>query len=647
MSEAECGCRKNVKKESEVNILSSIPEKIVTGVIDNVVGFMRKKYGENLVNTNLIYWNYIESSYEVYGKVKTLINPYIPRIFEGKNGIYVPSKIVYNSQLRSSDRFDKKPKLKTIKNCEDLFRFEDCHHQCILILGSGGTGKSMLMRHLFLNAINTGFAIPILVNLRKYKGKDNSEFSIINLIYKSMLAFDIRMDQQQFFYSLRSGKYLILFDGLDEVKDRYRRDSAREIEQIYMKYSNNRYVITSRNVIKQNPHSKTGYCGESFAELKSFTFFDIAGLNLNNACSLVTKIGNADDIEKTEKFKKVLREYLWAEHKNFLSTPLLLSIMYITFLDRLDDMLMDNLADYYTNVFDVLYSKHELAKAEGCELRLLCEKLGYNKFKTLFSYICFHTFFSQQYEFTTEELTDLIRRGVKKLNYSDALPLNETNNFIQDLTNRVCLLVQEGTVFAFLHRSLQSYFAAFSDTTLCDKDQESLISRIVKEYYIQSDFISILAGIEKERFNKIYIYPVVSDIISDKKFLSNIMGIIKKIKISDPYEMDNSLIDIFIERFIPILVWLDCNYNADDFNLSENRILQILRIRDRLKNILMYYNYCRSVHNEKSAKEIMVQYLGSCRDALTKTKLLDVMEKWVDKRKDEEESNLESFISNL
>ena len=108
MSEAECGCRKNVKKESEVNILSSIPEKIVTGVIDNVVGFMRKKYGENLVNTNLIYWNYIESSYEVYGKVKTLINPYIPRIFEGKNGIYVPSKIVYNSQLRSSDRFDKK-----------------------------------------------------------------------------------------------------------------------------------------------------------------------------------------------------------------------------------------------------------------------------------------------------------------------------------------------------------------------------------------------------------------------------------------------------------------------------------------------------------------------------------------------------------
>ena len=165
MSEAECGCRKNVKKESEVNILSSIPEKIVTGVIDNVVGFMRKKYGENLVNTNLIYWNYIESSYEVYGKVKTLINPYIPRIFEGKNGIYVPSKIVYNSQLRSSDRFDKKPKLKTIKNCEDLFRFEDCLHQCILILGSGGTGKSMLMRHLFLNAINTGFAIPILVNL--------------------------------------------------------------------------------------------------------------------------------------------------------------------------------------------------------------------------------------------------------------------------------------------------------------------------------------------------------------------------------------------------------------------------------------------------------------------------------------------------
>lgn len=379
-----------------------IPEKILTNVVDNIVKFVKRKYGEGLVNTNIVYRNYLEVSYNVYSKIKTLVNPYTPRIFEGGNGIYVPSKVIYDDISTISGKSEKK-QIKTINKCIDLFEFESRKYQCVLILGSGGTGKSMLMRHLFLNSIDTGYAIPILVNLRKYKGKANPEFSIINLIFKSMKMFDISMNQEQFLYSLKSGKYLILYDGLDEVKDKYREEAAKEIEDVFLMYSDNKYVITSRRVIEQNCHTDTGYFGTSFTILKSFYFLDMAPLNLNNACSLVTKIGNPEDICKTEKFKNLVRERLWPEHKDFLASPLLLSIMYITYLDRLDDMLMNDLADYYTNVFDALYSKHELSKAEGTELRLLCEKLGYLKFKTLFSYICFQSYFSQQYEFTTEE----------------------------------------------------------------------------------------------------------------------------------------------------------------------------------------------------------------------------------------------------
>lgn len=624
-----------------------IPEKIVTNVVDNIVKFLKKKYGEGLVNTNIIYHDYLITSYDVYSKVKTLINPYTPRIFEGDGGIYVPSKIMFDQVITANNEPEKKRQIKTIGKCRDLFEFEDKEYQCVLILGSGGTGKSMLIRHLFLDAIDSGYAIPILVNLRKYKGIDNKDYSIINLIYKSMVAFNVHLNQEQFFYSLKSGKYLILYDGLDEIKDNYRQNGAKEIEDIYMKYPDNKYVITSRKVIEQNSHSSTGYFRESFTILKSFYFFDMAPLNINNACSLVTKIGNSYDVKKTEKFKKIIRETLWHEHEDFLSTPLLLSIMYITYLDRLDDMLMNNLADYYTNVFDALYSKHELSKAEGTELRLLCEKMGYTKFKTLFSYVCFHSFFNQQYEFTTEELLTLIQHGVLKLNYSESLPLNKAEDFIQDITNRVCLLVQEGTVFVFLHRSIQSYFAAFYTTTLSDKDQEALINGILPDYYINSDFISILAGIERERLNKLYVFPMIKKIIMNNDFIPDLLKIIKNFKNSTPYTDDFSSINFFIDRFIPILIWIDCNYTSDNFSESENRVLRILCIKGRIKNLLLYYNYCISRHNEGLAKNIMQQYLDSCKDALVKTKLLDVMEQWVNNKDVIDYSDFQNFIQDL
>lgn len=637
----------NSNETSQENSLE-IPEKIVTNVVDSIIKVLKKKYGEGLVNTNIVYRNYLASSYDVYSKVKTLVNPYAPRVFEGSNGIYVPSKIIYNDFSKANDNTERTPRYKTINECTDLFRLQDGEHQCILILGSGGTGKSMLMRHLFLNSIDTGYAIPILVNLRKYKGKDNTDFSILTLIFKSMQMFDIPMNQEQFLYSLKSGKYLILYDGLDEVKDEFREYAAQEIEKVYLKYPDNKYVITSRRVIEQSHHSGTGYFGKSFAILKSFYFLEIAPLSINNACSLVTKIGNPEDINKTEKFKNIIRERLWSEHKDFLSSPLLLSIMYITYLDRLDDMLMNNLADYYTNVFDALYSKHELSKAEGTELRLLCEKLGYAKFKTLFSYICFQSYFNQQYEFTTEELVDLIQHGILRLNYSDCLQLDCTKDFIQDLTNRVCLLVQDGTVFVFLHRSVQSYFAAYYTTILTDVEQKALFNAIIPDYYIQRDFISILGGIERERFNKIYVYPTIKNIVSDNNYSKKLLKIIRDFKNSDPYTNNYSEIKNFINLFVPILIWLDCNYNRNDFNESENKILKIICIKDRIKNLLVYYDFCISKHNLKRAMNIMQQYFDSCKDALIKTKLFKVMNEWVNNTADTiDYSDFQKFILKL
>ena len=49
----------------------------------------------------------------------------------------------------------------------------------VTIVGEAGSSKSMLTKHLFLNAIKESFKIPILIELRKVVENDNSLFEYI------------------------------------------------------------------------------------------------------------------------------------------------------------------------------------------------------------------------------------------------------------------------------------------------------------------------------------------------------------------------------------------------------------------------------------------------------------------------------------
>ena len=74
-----------------------------------------------------------------------------PRLLEGRDGIYVDVFVKYKNKKISTTIVDN---LMKISNN-------------IIIIGSGGTGKSMIMRHLFLNTYHRGEYIPVLIELRK------------------------------------------------------------------------------------------------------------------------------------------------------------------------------------------------------------------------------------------------------------------------------------------------------------------------------------------------------------------------------------------------------------------------------------------------------------------------------------------------
>ena len=161
------------------------------------------------------------------------------------------------------------------------------------------------------------------------------------MIHSCIEEFDVRLDQTQFEYSLRSGKYLLLFDGLDEVKEEIQDRVENLIQELSKKYPRNGFIISSRRE------------GVDFNELETYTVVRSLPLKKEQAVELINRIGKNGD--KVKEFSGLLFKELFDKHKDFASNPLLLTMMYITFVDN--NIIPEHLTDFYEAAYDALYKR--------------------------------------------------------------------------------------------------------------------------------------------------------------------------------------------------------------------------------------------------------------------------------------------------
>lgn len=470
--------------EIEQNVMKKTAENVSERALNAILNFIKNKYGKASVATGSAFRAYLRNSEIRYNKVKTLADLSEPRVLEGTDGIYVDVFVKYKK---------KKIPMTIVDNVMKI-------SNNIVITGSGGTGKSMMMRHLFLNTHHRGEYIPVLVELRKI-GDIKEENALFNLIHYCIESFDVKLNQEQFEYSLRSGKYLFLFDGLDEVKEEYREKAMQLIQEISKKYPDNGYIVSSREE------------GVSFHELETYTLLKACPLEKNQAIELVKKIGKND--EKIFEFANLLECELYDKHEDFASNPLLLTMMYITFIDN--NMIPEHLTDFYDSAYDALYKRHDANKEGLFNREYKCKKVGEREFKDLFAYFCFQSYFSQQYEFSKEEICKYIERGIKRLNLVSSIDRPEL--FFDDIKDIVCLIVDEGNKYKFAHRSFQTYFAAYYTATHVTDEQQKIFLKkeMDKRHLFREDFFHMLYRLEGERFNINVLETGLEDVLNNLK----------------------------------------------------------------------------------------------------------------------------------
>lgn len=374
---------------------------------------------------------YLDNAYDKYSHVKTLLYSDAPRDFYD---FYVCNDISQKIYTKKSSYKIKRIKDVSVKKLKDCSNF-------ILISGTGGLGKSMMMRHLLLDAADNFDdlnKVPIFIPLKDY---DSTYRGIVEYIYEKYESLGGKGNMKEFSELLEVGKCLLLFDGLDEIRSDFRKTFELQLDLFADKYTDNMFIISSR---------PTG----PFVSLNRFTVLELCPFSKEQALMLIDKLDfRPDEPTIKKRFREELEFSLYYTHMEFTQNPLLLTIMLMTYEQFAE--IPSKMHIFYREAYVALSQKHDASK--GAYKRVLKTGLTADRFAEYFAEFCARSYRDERFEFTEVQFEKYFnelrerQKGLEEVTASD---------FRDDLVGNMCLMFYESGKYHFTHRSFQEYFCA-------------------------------------------------------------------------------------------------------------------------------------------------------------------------------------------
>lgn len=428
---------------------------------------------------------YLNDRKKSYSKIKTLLRGNTP---VDLYSVYFPTHLMTIENRRNLNF--------SSKRIEGSIREIISVSNHVSVIGTAGSGKSTLIKHLFLDCLNEKIGIPILIELRHL----NFEKKSFDKLVKEIISFN-RLSQNEEILErlLKSGKFVFFFDGYDEIVPTLMEKVTFEITKFQDTYKENCFVLTSR------PYSNA-------ESLPNFVNIEVCELSDEEVEAFIRKQFPPGNI-LCEKIVGSVKENSDNYLSSFMKNPLLLSLYILTFQFNAD--IPEQKHIFYRRVIDVLFSEHDSKSKMGFvrEKRSKLTQFQLEQILKIYSYV---TYFRGDVSFTREYALTNLSYAVEKAGFN----LVDVNHVLLDLKLSVALWVDDDGLVSYSHRSIQEYFAAVYVANMSYENKLLFYQRLMpklKNYNFLSsakNFLELVDEIDELDFTENYKLPLLRQFLS-------------------------------------------------------------------------------------------------------------------------------------
>ena len=352
----------------------------------------------------------------------------------------------------------------------------------IAVRGIAGQGKSIFIRHLCIKEFEAGQRIPVFIELRRIQKNE----TLLNHISRFLDILDLPIDDKLFRILLQSGKFIFFLDGFDEVLEGDKPRILNELENLAASSEHAQFLVTSRpnTAIEMSP----------FFDV--FTLDDLRGKEYQ---AVIRKLTESWD------YANILIRTITAHKANvaeLLCNPLLVTLLLISY--KSFQKLPERLCDFYESIFYVLLRRHDGTKPGFIRPRRCA--INDNQYREVFDTFCFESKKAADSHFDYQQVCKLVDKSIKRANLNE-----DADNYLRDIKEVTCLILEEGGEYRFIHKSVQEYYAACFVRNRPEHSIRRFYGACLADLFTAGKWqqeLGYLAEIDQYRYNRHYLIPL-------------------------------------------------------------------------------------------------------------------------------------------